>query len=103
MDNTDSNKQKCATSIQVDLVELNGKLQRMMDGIEIVKERQEDMADDIAKIKEAVYNPDEGIYARLRELENWKKTSTRLIWLIITTSVGVLTAGVINYIWESPK
>jgi len=87
----------------VDLVELNGKLQRMMDGIEIVKERQENMADDIAKIKEAVYNPDEGIYARLRELENWKKTSTRLIWLIITTCVGVLTAGVINYIWDSPK
>jgi len=103
MDDIEAAKQKCATKIQVDLVELDGKLQRMMDGIEIVKERQEDMADDIAKIKEAVYNPDEGIYARLRELENWKKTSSRLIWLIITTSMGVLTAGIINYIWEIAK
>ena len=101
MDDTNK-KQKC-TNIQVDLVELNGKLQRMMDGIDIVKERQENMADDIAKIKEAVYNPDEGIYARLRELENWKKTSTRLLWLLVTTSVGVLTAGVINYIWDATK
>ena len=102
MDDTDK-KQKCTNRIQVDLVELNGKLQRMMDGINIVKERQENMANDIAKIKEAVYNPDEGIYARLRELENWKKTSTRLLWLLITTSAGVLTAGVINYIWDTTK
>ena len=36
------------------LIELNGKLERMMDGIEIVKERQVEMADDVAKIKEAV-------------------------------------------------
>ena len=52
----------CETNIKVDLVELDGKLQRMMDGIDTVKERQGIMADDISKIKEAVYNPDEGIY-----------------------------------------
>jgi hypothetical protein len=31
---------------------------------------QERMGDDISKIKEAVYNPDEGLYARLRALEH---------------------------------
>ena len=36
-------------------VEIRGKLQRMMDGIETVKERQEEMAADVSKIKEAVY------------------------------------------------
>ena len=41
-----------------------------MDGIDNIKDRQEEMADDSGKIKEAVYNPDEGIYARLRELES---------------------------------
>ena len=40
-----------------------------MDGIDAVKDKQEEMADDIAKIKEAVYNPDEGLYARIRLLE----------------------------------
>ena len=60
------------------LIELNGKMERMMDGIESVKEKQNEMADGIDKIKEAVYNPDEGIYARLRELENWKETSSKL-------------------------
>ncbi len=71
------------------LVELNGKLERMMDGIESVKEKQNEMAEGIDKIKEAVYNPDEGIYARLRELENWKDTSSKLIWMIVTSVIGL--------------
>ena len=71
------------------LIELNGKMERMMDGIESVKEKQNEMADGIDKIKEAVYNPDEGIYARLRELENWKETSSKLIWMIVTSVIGL--------------
>ena len=61
----------------------------MMDGIESVKEKQNEMAEGIDKIKEAVYNPDEGIYARLRELENWKDTSSKLIWMIVTSVIGL--------------
>jgi hypothetical protein len=86
----------CDTNIKIDLIELDGKLQRMMDGIDTVKDRQENMADDIIKIKEAVYNPDEGIYARLREVEGWKKTHSRLMWMIITSGVGITTAFIFN-------
>ena len=50
-----------------EVLELNGKLERMMDGIDALKEKQNEMADGIDKIKEAVYNPDEGIYARIRD------------------------------------
>jgi len=71
------------------LIELNGKLERMMDGIETVKEKQMEMGEDIVKIKEAVYNPDEGIYARIRELEVFKKQAGRLIWIIATTLIGL--------------
>ena len=71
------------------LIEMKGKLERMMDGINIVKEKQMEMADDVAKIKEAVYNPDEGIYARIRELETFKAQSSKLIWLIVTTLIGL--------------
>ena len=79
------------------LIELSGKLERMMDGIDAVKEKQSEMAEDITKIKEAVYNPDEGIYARLRELESWKSTSSKLIWMIIATTIGLSAASV----WRS--
>ena len=75
------------------LIQLNGKIEKMMHGIDSVKDKQDEMADDIVKIKEAVYNPDEGLYARLRELEAWKKSSAKLIWIIITAMVGLSTAS----------
>jgi archaellum component FlaC len=90
--------ESCETNIKVDLIELDGKLQRMMDGIDTVKERQGIMADDISKIKEAVYNPDEGIYTRLRELESWKKTQSKLMWIVVTSAVGIFTALIFNNI-----
>ena len=78
----------------VAFAEISGKFDQMMDKIETVKDKQEEMAEDIAKIKEAVYNPDQGLYARLRELESWKDTSSRLIWLIITSVTGLIVATV---------
>ena len=78
----------------VAFAEISGKFDQMIDKIETVKERQEEMAADISQIKEAVYNPDQGLYARLRELESWKDTSSRLIWLIITTVVGLGAATI---------
>ena len=75
------------------LIQLNGKIETMMHGINSVKDKQDEMADDIVKIKEAVYNPDEGLYARLRELEAWKKSSAKLNWIIITAMVGLSTAS----------
>ena len=75
------------------LIDLNAKMNQLMHGIDSVKEKQDEMASDIGKIKEAVYNPDEGLYARLRELEAWKKNSSRLIWIIITAIIGLTTAS----------
>ena len=80
------------------LIQLNGKIETLMHGINSVKDKQDEMADDIVKIKEAVYNPDEGLYARLRELEAWKKSSAKLIWIIITAMVGLSTASLWNMI-----
>jgi hypothetical protein len=72
--------------------EINGKFDKMIQSIDMVKDRQEEMADDVAKIKEAVYNPDSGLYARLRELENWKETSSRLIWMVVTALITLTVA-----------
>jgi len=83
----------------VALAEMSGKFDQIMDKIETVKEKQEEMAEDISKIKEAVYNPDQGLYARLRELESWKETSSRLIWLIITSVVGLTAATIYKVLW----
>jgi uncharacterized coiled-coil DUF342 family protein len=81
------------TDVKVTFAEIDGKFDQIMQKIETVKDKQDEMAEDILKIKEAVYNPDSGLYARLRELETWKETSSRLIWLIITsvTTLAVAT------------
>jgi len=80
----------------VAFAEMNGKFDQIMQKLETVKDKQDEMAEDITKIKDAVYNPDEGLYARLRELETWKNTSSRLIWLIITSIVGLTVATVLK-------
>ena len=79
-------------------LEIQSKLDRICNGMEVMSDKQEEMSEDIAKIKEAVYNPDQGLYARLRELESWKQTSSRMIWTLFTTVVGLIGAFVLKNI-----
>ena len=75
--------------LTVMMVELSSKVQILLD-------KQDELAENINKIKEAVYNPDSGLYARLKELdiriqhiESWKATNSRILWLV-GGSVAVL-------------
>ena len=72
------------------LVELNSKLDMLEMKIDEVKDRQEDMAEDMVKVRESVYHPDQGLYARLRELEAWQKTSSKIIWMVVSTMIGIV-------------
>ena len=83
-----------STNHAVAWAEINWKFDRMLQSIDTVKDKQEEMADDITKIKEAVYNPDSGLYARLRELESWKETSTKLIWMVVSAVVALSVATI---------
>ena len=75
---------------------ISRKIDKLCLTIEQVKDRQDEMLENVAKIKEAVYNPDEGLYARIRELESWKQQSSKVIWTLFTSVVGLGTALVIN-------
>ena len=69
--------------------------------IEVLLEKQEEMAQNISSIKDAVYHPDEGLYARIRQLENWKQSASRLQWIIITSIIALATGAVWNLIIPS--
>ena len=69
------------------ILDLKGQIERM-------SERQEEMVEDVKKIKEAVYNPYEGLYARLRALEQWKENQSKVQWAVITTVIGLVAATV---------
>ena len=73
--------------------ELREIILEMKHDIERIAERQSEMNENLKKIKEAIYNPDEGLYARIKALESWKESSQRFIWLIASTvaALGVNT------------
>ena len=79
------------------VLELTRKLDKLCLAIDTVKERQDEMLENVAKIKEAVYNPDEGLYARIRALESCKDTSSKIIWTLFTAVVGLAGALVVRF------
>ena len=69
------------------IMDLKGQIERMA-------ERQDEMLEDVKKIKEAVYNPDSGPYARLRALEQWKESQSKIQWVMLTSIIGLVIATV---------
>tara|TARA_R110002110_G_scaffold91196_4_gene236959 strand:- start:1506 stop:1766 length:261 start_codon:yes stop_codon:yes gene_type:complete len=65
------------------IVDLAHQIQRMAD-------KQDEMIEDVKKIKEAIYNPEQGLYARVRDLEQWQQTVAKFIW-----TVGIAVTGLI--------
>ena len=78
------------------VLELTRKLDKLCSAVETVRDRQDEMIENVAKIKEAVYNPDEGLYARIRALESWRDTSSKVIWTLFTAVVGLASALLIK-------
>jgi len=71
--------------------------------MQVLLDKHDELAHNISRIKEAVYNPDEGLYARLTRLdtrldtlEEWKNNNTKLLWIIITVGTG----SVIHTLWQ---
>ena len=76
--------------LTVMMTELVTKMQVLLD-------KQDELAENISQIKEAVYNPDNGLYARLSRLdarleilESWKNNNVRIVWLMATATIGLL-------------
>ena len=84
-----------------DITHLTQAIMELKGQIEGMSERQEEMVDDVKRIKEAVYNPDEGLYARLRALEQWKENQAKVQWAVITTVIGLVAATVYKMILSS--
>ena len=55
------------------IVAIDKKVDRMMNIINNLKEKNDDVAKDITKIKDAVYHPQDGLYARIKDLESQSK------------------------------
>ncbi len=79
MDKTDMSLAKLCSKLEV--VDLK---------IDEIKDKQDEMNESMSKVKEALYGPDEGLYARLRDLENWKRNMSKVIYVLVTSWFGLL-------------
>lgn len=68
--------------------------QKLLSGIDTIKENQQEAVAAIVDIKESIFDPDKGLFARVKEVENWKNTSSRLLWIITTSTVGLVLAQI---------
>ena len=91
-----SDKNNLITATAVGFTELKGQLSRIEDMMVVIKEKNEEMAEDTSKIKEVIYNPDQGIYSRLKELENWKEGISKVLWIGATGIIGSMAL----HIWK---
>jgi|TARA_R110002020_G_scaffold44324_1_gene127953 hypothetical protein len=108
------------TKLALAMADLSNKLETLL-------QRQEEVADNIAKIKEAIYHPDQGLFTRIRELELWRENFLntfeerisyhtiksgelrlaqveatvgaikRIQWLVVGSVVTTLTALLVKY------
>jgi len=83
--------------LTVMIAEISTKLQVLLD-------KQDELGENISKIKEAVYDPDKGLYARLSKLdarldalESWKNNNTKILWIVITVGIGL----VLSTTWQA--
>ena len=102
----------------VGFAQFQGQLQRIEDMVAAVKEKQDEMSIDISKIKEAIYNPDQGIYTRLKdveakvkdhekivkleqevkELKDWKAGIVKVGWIAGASIIGSIALALWNLI-----
>ena len=69
------------------IVNLTIQIQRMAD-------KQDEMIEDVKKIKEAIYNPEQGLYARVRDLEQWQQGASKFIWTVGLAVIGLVIQAV---------
>jgi predicted nucleic acid-binding Zn-ribbon protein len=69
------------------IVDLAHQIQRMAD-------KQDEMIENVKKIKEAIYNPEQGLYARVRDLEQWQQGMAKFIWTVGLAVTGLIVQAI---------
>ena len=76
--------------------EIKQALMELTVNIKHMDTKQDQMADDIKSIKEAIYNPETGLYARLRDVEQWQENMSRVIWTVGLGFIGLISKAIME-------
>ena len=83
------------------LTQITTGILEIKNDIERIAEKQDEMVRDMRDVKTAIYNPDSGLYARLRALEQWKQAQSKIQWGVIMAVVGLVTTTLYKMIMNS--
>ena len=82
---------------EVTVVRLDAKMDRISDSVDAIRSTQAEMNEKLTNFGKAIYNPDEGIYARIKDqeaeiadLKVFQSNITRFLWIVTTAITGIL-------------
>jgi len=78
--------------------EIKQALMELTVNIKHMGTKQDDMINDVKSIKEVIYNPETGLYARLRDVEQWQDNMSRVIWTVGLGFIGLIAKAVMEMI-----
>ena len=81
-----------------ELLDLKAAIMELNVNIRHMDAKQDEMLGDVKSIKEAIYNPETGLYARVRTLEQWQASMSKIIWSVGFGFIGLLTKAIVEII-----
>tara|TARA_R100000734_G_C3262668_1_gene60888 strand:- start:31 stop:294 length:264 start_codon:yes stop_codon:yes gene_type:complete len=81
-----------------EILELKAAIMELTVNIKHMDTKQDEMLQDVKSIKEAIYNPETGLYARVRDLEQWQSSMSRVIWTVGLGFAGLIAKAIIEVI-----
>lgn len=79
-----------------EILDLKAAIMELTVNIRHMDSKQDEMIDDVKSIKEAIYNPETGLYARVRDLEQWQENMSKVIWSFGLGFVGLVSKAIIE-------
>ena len=79
-----------------EILDLKAAIMELTVNIRHMDSKQDEMIDDVKSIKEAIYNPETGLYARVRDLEQWQQNMSKVIWSFGLGFIGLVSKAIIE-------
>ena len=75
---------------QILATEVKSSLELLAVKMDDIKEKQEEVAAIVNRVEKSLYEPDQGLYARVRDLEQWKKSQSKMMTIVATTTLSMV-------------
>jgi hypothetical protein len=63
-----------------------------------IKEKQEEVASIVNRVEKSLYEPDQGLYARVRDLEQWKAQQSKMMKVVGTATLSMVVYFVKTFV-----